>query len=102
MDYQELKPRAKKEPAEDDNVVKIIVAMDEHKGCKMSYRVKSKGVHDTWIVKRLVKDFEELGRRDIIQKTDGEPAMLALQRAIAQERPGITKPENPPSEQRSM
>ena len=71
--------------------------MDEHTGCKMSYRVESKGMQDTWIVKRLVRDFEELGRRDIILKTDGEPAMLALQRAIAQERPGITKPKNPPS-----
>ena len=97
LDYQELKSRAKKEPSQDDKVVKIIVAMDEHTGCKMSCRVESKGTQDTWIVKRLVRDFEELGRRDIILKTDGEPAMLALQRAIAQERPGITKPENPPS-----
>ena len=97
LDYQELKSRAKKGPTKDDKVVKIIVAMDESTGCKLSYRVESKGIQDAWIVKRLVRDFEELGRRDIILKTDGEPAMLALQRAIAQERPGITKPENPPS-----
>ena len=56
----------------------------------MSYRVESKEAQDTRIVKRLVKDFEELGRRDIILKTDGGPAMRALQRAIAQERTGIT------------
>ena len=70
LDYQELKSRAKKEPTENDKVVKIIVAVDETTGCKMSYRVESKGVQDTWIIKRLVKDFEELGRRDIILKTD--------------------------------
>ena len=83
MDYQELKSRAKKGPSEDDEVVKIIVGIDEATGCKMSYRVKSKGAQDTWIVKRLVTEIEELGRRDIILKTDGEPAMVAMQKAIA-------------------
>ena len=78
-----LKSRAKKDAAEDHKVVKIIVAKDEHTGYTISYRVESTGMQDTWSVTRLVKDFEELLRRDITLKTDGEPAMLALQRAIA-------------------
>ena len=53
-------------------------------------------MQDIWIVKRLVKGLEELGRRHTILKTDGEPGMLALQREFAEERPGFTKPENPP------
>ena len=57
-------------------MVKIIVAKDEHTSYTMSYRMESKGIQDTWIVKRLVKNFEKLGRRDTILKTDEEPAML--------------------------
>ena len=69
---------------------------DQPSGSMFAHRVDTKGPGDTWIVKRLVKDLEELGRRDIILKTD-EPAMIAIQRAIAALRPGLTRPENPPA-----
>ena len=100
LDYQELKSKAKKPSIEEgktDKVLKIVVMKDEESGSVFSHRVDMKGPGDVWVVKKLVADIEELGRRDIILKTDGEPAMLALQRAMALMRPGLTKPENPPA-----
>ena len=97
IDYQELKSKPKKNPSLEDKMIRIVVAKDEPTGVVFSYRVETKGTGDQWIIKRLVKDIEELGRRDIILKTDGEPAIVALQHAIATQRDGITKPENPPA-----
>ena len=86
LDYQELKSIPKKSPHETDVVVKMIVAKDEDTGTVFAYRVTNKGTSDTWVIKRLVKDIAELGRQDVIIKTDGEPAMLALQTAIQEAR----------------
>ena len=98
LDYQELKSKAKKGVQNpEDKTLKIVVMKDEPTGCVNAHRVDAKGPSDAWVVKRLVKDVEELGRRDIALKTDGEPAMIAMQRAIAAQRPGLTKPENPPA-----
>ena len=100
LDYQELKSKAKKSSTENDKtdkVFKIVVMKDEESGSVFAHRVDMKGPGDVWVVKKLVKDIEELGRRDIILKTDGEPSMLSLQRAMALLRPGLTKPENPPA-----
>ena len=97
LDYQELKSLPKRDAKPEDKVVKIIVAKVHESGCVMSYRIESKGPQDEWIVSAIIRAIEEFGRRDIVLKTDGEPAMLALQRAIAAGRPGLTRPENPPS-----
>ena len=71
---------------------------DEGTGMVTAHRVDTKGQTDEWIVKRIVQDIRELGRNDIVLKTDGEPAMLAVQRAVTILRKGmVTKPENPPS-----
>ena len=80
-----------------EKVLKIIIMKVENAGCVFSYEVDSKCPGDAWIVKQFLKHIEELGRRDIILKTDDEIAMVALQSAIAQRRAGITKPENPQS-----
>ena len=93
LDYEELKSKAKKDVQNpEEKVLKIIVMKDEPTGCVNARSVDIKGPSDAWVVKRLVKDVEELGRRDIAFKTDGEPAMIAMQRAIAAQRPGLTKP----------
>ena len=68
--------------------MKILVETDEPTGMVFAHRVASKGPSDPWIANRIVKDIEELGRRDVILKTDGEPAIVGLQRTAA-------KPENP-------
>ena len=97
MDYQELISAAKKSPGENEMTVKIIVAKDESTGVLMAYRTSQKGHGDTWLIKRLIQDIENLGRTSIILKTDGEPAMATLQRALQAARPHQTVPENPPA-----
>ena len=96
LDYQELKSMAKKDPGPEDVVVKIIVAKDEDSGAVLAHRVTAKGSSDTWVINKLVKEFEEMGRKDIILKTDGEPAMISLQAALQAARTGRTVLENPP------
>ena len=49
---------------------------------------------DDWVVKQLVLDLEDWGRRNVRLQTDGEPAMLALQQAIAENRKGETVQRN--------
>ena len=69
---------------------------DEPTGAVVAHRIEAKGPADDWIARRLVKDIEELGRGNIILKTDGEPAMIALRRAIAVLRKDLVMmPENP-------
>ena len=97
MDYQELISRAKKDPDDDDAVVKIIVAKDEPTGTIFAYRVNQKGSGDEWVIRRLVQDIADMGRTDIVLKTDGEPAMISLQKAIQAARTSQTVPENPPA-----
>ena len=61
-------------------------------------RVNTKGATNKWVSKRIVQDIEELGRSDIVLKTDGEPAMVALQRvATAFPKGVVTKPEDRPT-----
>ena len=107
LDYQKLKSKLKKKDekteenkveADDGESLKIIVGKDEPTGMLTSHRVEVKGPGDEWIIRRLVKDVEELGRGDIIIKTDGEPSMLAVQKAVAVMRKDlVTRPENPPA-----
>ena len=70
MDYQEF------DDVEGLKNTKAIVAKDEESGAVLSYKVLCKGPNGEWVVKRLVKDIEELGRTDIRLKTDGEPAIV--------------------------
>ena len=54
-------------------------------------------MNDEWVATRIIKDIEDMGRRDIIIKTDGEPAIVALQSKIIDGRAGRTVPRNPPA-----
>ena len=72
------------------------VGKDEPTGMLTAHHVDRKGPTDEWLIKRLVKDIEKLGRSVINLKPDGEPAMLALQKAVAVLRKDpVTRPENP-------
>ena len=97
MDYQELISLPKKSPEEDDIVVKIIVVKDESSGTVMAHRVNQKGHGDEWTIKKIVQDISDMGRTSIVLKTDGEPAMISLQKAIQNVRKSQTIPENPPA-----
>ncbi len=94
MDYNEYD---KEKDDEDAKPVKSIVVKDEVSGSVLSYGVLCKGPRDEWLLKRLVKDLKEWGRNHIILKTDGEPAIVAVQDALQRLRSGRTIPQNPPA-----
>ena len=56
-----------------------------------------KGVGDEWLLRQLVRDIEEFGRSDIILKTDGEPAIVAVQSRIQSMRKASAVPRNAPA-----
>ena len=60
----------------------IIVGKDETTGMLLAHFIKCKGTGDEWLMRQLVRDIEEFGRSDVILKTDGEPAIVALQSRI--------------------
>ena len=91
IDYQELS----EDTAEKQ---RIIVGKDEPTGNVFAHYVICKGIADDWAAKRLVKDIEDLGRSSIILKSDGEPAIKALQsRVQALRGDARTVPRTPPA-----
>ena len=90
MDYNELNE-------ESDKPQKVLVGVDNSTGNVFAHNVIAKGLTDDWICKKVVRDLEEFGRSDIILKTDGEPAIKAVQNRIQAIRRGRTVPRNPPA-----
>ncbi len=90
MDYNELNEDSEKPQ-------KLLVGVDQATGNFFAHNVVAKGLTDDWICKKIVKDLEELGRSDVILKTDGEPAIKAIQNRIQALRHGRTVPRNPPA-----
>ena len=76
--------------------VTLLVVKDENSGGVLTYDCQNKGPGDAWVMKQLVRDLEDWGRLDVHIKTDGEPAMLAVQKALATLRPHRTIAMNPP------
>ena len=72
------------------------MAKDESAGAKLAYDYFAKDPPEEWVVRLLVRDLEDW-RRDVRFQTDGEPAMLALQQAIAEARKGDTVQRNSPA-----
>ena len=91
MDYSELDDEAEARSN------KTLVAKDEESGALLQYKVKCKGTGDDWVIKKFIRDIEELGRTDIRLKTDGEPAIVALQAKVQEGRRPRTVPCNPPA-----
>ena len=77
--------------------VKMIIGKCETTGNLLGHHVMCKGLADEWATKRVVKDMEELDKAHCILKTDGEPAIIALQNRIQALREGRTVPRNPPA-----
>ena len=90
LDYQELNE-------ESDKVKKVIVGKDERTKSVFCHHVLAKGLTDEWAIKRIIQDIEELGRSQIILKTDGEPAIKAVQARLINLRTAQTVPRNPPA-----
>ncbi len=106
LDYQALNEETNEEgekkkmlvdKSEDDGKLKMIVGKDEPTGNVLAHFVLCKGIGDEWAVKRIVKDLEEMGRGHAIVKTDGEPAIVAVQNRLQALRAGRTVPRNPPA-----
>ena len=75
----------------------MLVVKDDESGSTLAYDCEVKGPGDEWMLRQLAKDLEEWGRKDICVKTDGEPAMIAVQTALAALRKSRTVPRNPPA-----
>ena len=59
--------------------IDIAVALDLSRSmASEDFRHNRQPVNRLFMAKRVLKDLEELGRRDAILKTDGEPAMIAI------------------------
>ena len=90
LDYQELNE-------ESEQPQKVIVGKDEKTKSVFCHRVIAKGLTDEWAVKKIIQDIQDLGRNQIILKTDGEPAIKAVQARIVALRESQTVPRNPPA-----
>ena len=77
--------------------VTVLVCKLRPSGAALAYSCTAKGPSDTWVVRQIVRDLEDYGIKDVCLKTDGEPAILALQEAIAKARNPRTIPRNPPA-----
>ena len=76
----------------------VLVAKDESTGAIQAYDCEAEGPSDVWAMKQFARDLEDWGRRDIHFKTDGEPALVAVQSAVAAiSDPARTIPCNPPA-----
>ena len=76
----------------------VLVCHDSKSGGIKAHVVKSKGIGDTWIAGRIIKDVEEVGYGGcaIKIKCDQEPAIVDLQRMVGNQRRGKTVPVNSP------
>ena len=90
FDYQTLNEETKHEQT-------VIIGKDESTGNVIAHHVTVKGLADDWAIRKVVKDLEELGRGHAIIKTDGEPAIVAVQNRLQALRDGRTVPRNPPA-----
>ena len=91
MDYNELDDKT------ESRSNKTLIVKDEESGAVLQYKVKCKGPKGEWVIKKLVRDIEELGRTDIRLKTDGEPSIVAIQSKVSEARKARTLPINPPA-----
>ena len=98
MDYKSFGANLEDEDDQSEQEkLKAIVMRDQETGMVSSHLVESKGVKDTWVIEKLVEDIADWGHADIVLKTDGEPAIVALQGAIREKRTNTTVPVNPPA-----
>ena len=80
-----------------EDKITVLIVKDRDSSACLAYECTTKGPDDEWVVRQLVKDLESWGRTDIVLKTDGEPAMLALQSAIIKARSHRTVLRNSPA-----
>ncbi len=92
MDYATLG-----EAEDEKDCITILVQKDEVSGALFGDRCQVKGPKDEWMGRRVLRNIESTGRRDIAVVTDGEPALVAAQVKLIDGRAGRTMPLNPPA-----
>jgi len=91
----------KREDSEDAEAqTKAIVMRHQGTGMLVGHMVERKGDKDQWVVQRLVDDLASWGCTDVVLKTDGEPSIVALQKAMAASRQHETIPVHPSAHSR--
>ena len=74
-----------------------VVAMKEKKcGNRFAHMAQTKGGGDEYVAEALVEDIETMGGAEVILKTDQEPAMVDLAKAVQTLRKLKTVLENSP------
>ena len=58
--------------------------------------IQCKGIGDSTIVDKVTRWVDALGYRKVVLKTDGEPALVTVQEAVAKARTHETICQNPP------
>ena len=86
------------EEDEDPSLPGVLIIWDDNYECLWALPVESKGPVD-WVVKWIVDKLDEIGYRGvaITLKSDQEPAIIALKRAVAAKRSGVTTPIDSPA-----
>ena len=93
LDYKSFGQNAK-----NDDKATVIIGRDRKTMYTFAHLCTAKGPTDEWVVEQLVKDIDGLGHADLILKTDGEPALVAVQEAIKRRRTAHgTIPQHPPA-----
>ena len=80
----------------DEPCATVIVMRCCATGATDALMIPSKG-YDSWVVRTLVSAIERYGHAKIILKSDGEPAMRAIRKALAKHHGGVEIPEEPPT-----
>ena len=76
----------------EEGKLRAMVMKDHETGMLSGYLIECKGDGDKWLLDKLAEDIADWGRTDIVLKTDGEPAILKVQKAIAERRSKATIP----------
>ena len=101
MDYAQIEDVVTEEQPESEEQVthkrRLMVGRDRWTGYTFNHLVECKGLGDHNIVKKVTASVDGLGYRKLIVKTDGEPAIVAVQEAVARARTFETIAENPPA-----
>jgi len=77
-----------------EGTIPAVAMRDTSSKALFSHIVPHKGVVTDWVAEELIKDLEKMGHKEVIIKSDQEPAIIALVDMIRQLRVGWTMSEN--------
>ena len=102
MDYAQIEDTIDKHGDEETDEQgthkkRLLVGYDRWTRMTFVHLVKCKGLGDEAILQKVTRSVDELGYRKVTLKADGEPALVAVQEAVAKRRVHDTLVENPPA-----